>query len=48
MNKNKNKDLSDEQIIKDVNMDLDKKQYEDIKSGEKYLLTLTSLIQNPQ
>ena len=28
--KNKNKDLSDEQIIKDVNMDLDKKQYEDM------------------
>lgn len=28
--KNKNKDLSDEQIIKNVNMDLDKKQYEDM------------------
>lgn len=28
--KNKNKDLNDEQIIKDVNMDLDKKQYEDM------------------
>lgn len=28
--KNKNKDLSDERIIKDVNMDLDKKQYEDM------------------
>ena len=28
--KNKNKGLSDEQIIKDVNMDLDKKQYEDM------------------
>lgn len=28
--KNKKKDLSDEQIIKDVNMDLDKKQYEDM------------------
>lgn len=28
--KNKNRDLSDEQIIKDVNMDLDKKQYEDM------------------
>lgn len=28
--KKKNKHLSDEQIIKDVNMDLDKKQYEDM------------------
>ncbi len=42
--KNKNKDLSDEQIIKNVNMDLDKKQYEDMH--EAINLNKTNILVN--